>query len=119
MLTITYSGRSATDLGYLLHKNPSRIHTTELAFGNAHVFYPEATTDRCTAALVMEIDPIGLVRNRCGPSGEGRSLEQYDHVWHMETLAGICKQSDGLLLATPYKQVGETDNEGAGAFCEE
>src|SRR6266446_6574268 len=77
MLTITYAGRSATDLGYLLHKNPSRIHTTELAFGNAHVFYPEATTERCTAALVMEIDPIGLVRNRRGPGGERRSLEQY------------------------------------------
>jgi protein phosphatase len=54
MLTITYSGRSATDLGYLLHKNPLRIHTTELAFGNAHVFYPEGTTDRCTAALLMD-----------------------------------------------------------------
>ncbi len=77
LLTITYSGQRATDLGYLLHKNPSRIHTTELAFGNAHVFYPEATADRCTAALTMEIDPIGLVRNRRGPSGEGRSLEQY------------------------------------------
>ena len=77
LLTITYSGQPATDLGYLLHKNPSRIHTSELAFGNAHVFYPEATTDRCTAALVMEIDPIGLVRNRRGPGGEGRSLEQY------------------------------------------
>jgi 3' terminal RNA ribose 2'-O-methyltransferase Hen1 len=77
MLTITYAERSATDLGYLLHKNPSRIHTTELAFGNAHVFYPEATVERCTAVLVMEIDPIGLVRNRRGPSGEGRSLEQY------------------------------------------
>jgi 3' terminal RNA ribose 2'-O-methyltransferase Hen1 len=77
MLTITYSGRSATDLGYLLHKNPLRIHTTQLAFGNAHVFYPAATADRCMAALVMEIDPIGLVRNRRGPSGEGRSLEQY------------------------------------------
>src|SRR6266481_3372788 len=77
MLKITYSAQSATDLGYLLHKNPLRIHTSELAFGNAHVFYPEATTDRCTAALVMEIDPIGLVRNRRGPSGEGHALDQY------------------------------------------
>ena len=43
LLTITYSGHPGTDLGYLLHKSPSRIHTVELAFGRAHVFYPEAT----------------------------------------------------------------------------
>src|SRR5881392_2011737 len=43
----------------------------------AHVFYPEATQDRCTAALLLEIDPIGLVRNRRGPSGEAHVLEEY------------------------------------------
>ena len=48
-----------------------------LSFGTARVFYPEATEARCTVALLLEIDPIGLVRNRRGPSGEGRSLEQY------------------------------------------
>jgi 3' terminal RNA ribose 2'-O-methyltransferase Hen1 len=48
-----------------------------LAFGTARVFYPEASEARCTVALLLEIDPIGLVRNRRGPSGEGRSLEQY------------------------------------------
>jgi 3' terminal RNA ribose 2'-O-methyltransferase Hen1 len=77
LLTIAYSGQPATDLGYLLHKNPARIHSTELPFGQAHVFYPEANEERCTAALVLEIDPIGLVRNRRGPRGEGYSLEQY------------------------------------------
>jgi len=77
LLTITYSGRPATDLGYLLHKNPARIHSAELAFGQAQIFYPEASEERCTAALVLEIDPIGLVRNRRGPRGEGHSLDQY------------------------------------------
>ena len=77
LLTITYSGRPATDLGYLLHKNPTRIHSAELAFGQAHIFYPEANEERCTAALALEIDPIGLVRNRRGPRGEGCSLDQY------------------------------------------
>ena len=47
------------------------------SFGVAHVFYPEATAQRCTAALLLEVDPVGLVRNRRGPAGEGRSLEQY------------------------------------------
>jgi hypothetical protein len=46
-------------------------------FGRAHVFYPEATPERCTVALLVEIDPVGLVRNRRGPAGEGGALEQY------------------------------------------
>lgn len=77
LLTITSTTPPATDLGYLLHKSPFRIHTFDLAFGKAHVFYLEAEPDRCTAALLLEIDPIGLVRGRKGPPGEGRALEQY------------------------------------------
>lgn len=39
--------------------------------------YPEATPERCTVALLVEVDPVGLVRNRRGPAGEGGALEQY------------------------------------------
>lgn len=67
LLTITTTHRPATDLGYLLRKNPARVQSFELSYGQAHVFYPEASEDRCTAALMLEIDPIGLVR------GPGRS----------------------------------------------
>jgi len=77
LLTISYTGKPATDLGYLLHKSPFRVHSFEQVFGKAHVFYPQATPERCTAALLLDIDPIGLVRNRRGPSGEGYALEQY------------------------------------------
>src|ERR1700720_4197875 len=77
LLTISYTGKSSTDLGYLLHKNPFRVHSMEQVFGKAHVFYPEASAERCTAALILEIDPIGLVRNHHGPSGEGYALEEY------------------------------------------
>ena len=77
LLTITYTGNPATDLGYLLHKSPSRVHSFEQVFGKAHVFYPEASAERCTAALLLEIDSIGLVRNRRGPSGEAHMLEEY------------------------------------------
>ncbi len=77
LLTITTTHRPATDLGYLLRKNPSRAQTFELAFGNAQVFYPEASDERCTAALLVEVDPVALVRTRRGPAGEGRLLEQY------------------------------------------
>lgn len=78
LLTITSSASPATDLGYLLHKNPDRVHEKELPFGMARVCYPEATTDRCTAALIVDIDPVQLVRGRRGgPQGNGFSLSQY------------------------------------------
>ena len=77
LLTITNTQAPATDLGYLLHKNPSRPRSFSLSYGAAHVFYPEASPERCTAALLLDVDPIGLVRNRRGPSGEARALEQY------------------------------------------
>ena len=77
LLTITTTRQPATDLGYLLHKNPARLHSFPLSFGQAHVFYPEATNDRCTAALLLDVDPVGLVRNRKGPAGEGGTLDQY------------------------------------------
>src|SRR5580698_5499997 len=73
-LSIATTHRPATDLGYLLHKHPERVHETELGFGKAFVFYPEATDTRCEAALVLDVDPVGLVR------GKGESdglLDQY------------------------------------------
>lgn len=76
LLTISTKHRPATDLGYLLHKNPQRLHSQAFGFGQAHVFYPEAREDLCTAALLLEVDPVGLVRKR-GPEGEGFALEQY------------------------------------------
>src|ERR1044072_6616900 len=77
LLTITSTNSPATDLGYLLHKNPSRLQSFPLSFGQAHVFYPETTHERCTASLLLDIDPVALVRNRRGPSGEGGTLDQY------------------------------------------
>ncbi len=77
LLTLTTTHQPATDLGYLLYKNPAKVQTFELNFGRAHVFYPEANEQRCTTALLLDIDPIGLVRNRRGPAGEGFALEQY------------------------------------------
>lgn len=76
LLTISCTHRPATDLGYLLHKNPSRLHSFELSFGKAHVFYPEAGEDRCTAALLLDVDPVGLVRGRRGHH-DGGTLDQY------------------------------------------
>lgn len=77
LLTITCTSSPATDLGYLLHKNPSRVQSFDLSFGQAHVFYPEASDQRCTAALLLDVDAVGLVRRRRGPAGEGGTLDQY------------------------------------------
>ena len=76
LLTISTTHKPATDLGYLLHKNPQRMHSQDFGFGQAHVFYPDADADLCTAALLLEVDPVGLVR-KSGPAGEGFALEQY------------------------------------------
>ena len=72
LLTITTTHQPATDLGYLLHKNPARLHRVDVAFGDAYVVYPAATAERCTAALVVDVDTVGLVRRR-----DSQSLAQY------------------------------------------
>lgn len=77
LLTITSSASPATDLGYLLHKNPDRVHEKELPFGTGRVCYPEATAERCTAALIVDIDPVQLVRGRRGAPANAFSLAQY------------------------------------------
>ena len=77
ILNISTTHRPATDLGYLLHKNPSRVHSKPMTFGQLHVFYPKADEELCTASLLLEVDPVGLVRDRRGPGGEGGVLTQY------------------------------------------
>lgn len=64
LLTITTTHEPATDLGYLLHKHPERCQSFELSFGQAHVFYPEVSEERTSAALVLDVDPVGMVRGK-------------------------------------------------------
>ncbi len=71
LLTLTTTHSPATDLGFLLHKHPGKLQSFTLNFGQAHVFYPEASDDRCTAALLLDLDPVALVR------GRGSLLDQY------------------------------------------
>ncbi|GAQ52938.1 3' terminal RNA ribose 2'-O-methyltransferase Hen1 [Streptomyces acidiscabies] len=82
-LTITTTGtpeRPATDLGYLLHKHPDNAQTFSTSYGTAHVLYPEADADRCTAALLLEVDAVALVRRGKGKGRGGApdaALAQY------------------------------------------
>lgn len=73
LLTITTTYQPATDLGYLLHKLPDRVQTFRLNFGQVHIFYPEASVQCCTVALLLDIDPVHLVRDR----DKSVALEQY------------------------------------------
>ena len=68
-LSIATALQPATDLGFLLHKHPERVHETELGFGKTVVFYPEATEARWEAMLVLDVDPVGLVRGKGASDG--------------------------------------------------
>ncbi|ACZ89462.1 ubiquinone biosynthesis O-methyltransferase, mitochondrial [Streptosporangium roseum] len=76
MLTISTTVRPATDLGFLLHKHPDRVQEFGQSYGTARVFYPEAGEERCTAALMLDVDPVRLVRSR-GRSTPDYALGQY------------------------------------------
>jgi 3' terminal RNA ribose 2'-O-methyltransferase Hen1 len=75
LLTITTTHQPATDLGFLLHKNPARAQSLDLAFGQAHMFYPEASETRCTFALLLDLNPVELVRG--SEKGGTGLLDQY------------------------------------------
>lgn len=76
LLTVTNTQPPATDLGFLLHKHPDRAQRYHLSFGAAHVFYPEAGEARCTACLLVDVDPVELVRGKSRAAGSGL-LDQY------------------------------------------
>jgi 3' terminal RNA ribose 2'-O-methyltransferase Hen1 len=75
LLTISTTHQPATDLGFLLHKHPDRFQSYPLSCGQAHVFWPEATSARATACLLLDVDPVGLVRGK-GDWASGL-LDQY------------------------------------------
>jgi 3' terminal RNA ribose 2'-O-methyltransferase Hen1 len=75
LLTITTTHQPASDLGYLLHKHPDRCQSFDLSFGKAHVFYPEVGAGKCSACLLLDVDPVGIVRGK--NAGAGFLLAQY------------------------------------------
>lgn len=77
ILTITNTRAPADDLGYLLHKHPDRLQEFSLSFGKAHVFYGENTPQRCTASLLLDVDPVGLIRRKV----KFQRLDQYVNDW--------------------------------------
>lgn len=76
LLKITTTHQPASDLSFLLHKHPGKLQSVALSNGVAHIFYPEVSDEKCTAALLLDIDPVGLVR-RAGNSGPDFALAHY------------------------------------------
>jgi 3' terminal RNA ribose 2'-O-methyltransferase Hen1 len=100
-LTISTSGDAAhpaTDLGYLLHKHPGKAQRFSTSHGTAHVFYPEAEDRRCTAALLLETDPVALARRGRGKGRGGApdaALAQYvnDRPYAASSLLAVALSS--------------------------
>lgn len=76
LLTISTTHFPADDLSFLLHKHPAKIQSVNISSGKALIFYPEVSAEKCTAALLLDIDTVGLVRS-AGPKGNDFALEQY------------------------------------------
>lgn len=74
LLTITTTHQPAHELSYLLAKHPAKLQTFPLSYGQAHVYYPEVGDTRTTAALLLDLDAVGLVRGKQGSEG---TLAQY------------------------------------------
>ncbi len=111
LLTIATTHSPATDLGYLLHKHPDRCQSFKLAFGKAHVFYPEANDRRCVACLLLDVDPVGLVRGR-GKWKDGL-LDQYvnDRPYVASSLMSVAiSQVFGSALSGKSKERAELVN---------
>ena len=109
LLTITTAYSPATDLGYLLVKHPDKLREVDLTCGKAYVFFPEATKEKCTVALLVDIDPVGLTRR-----GENPSLADYvsDRSYAVSSflavalsrvfrsaMTGVCKDKPELATA--------------------
>lgn len=77
LLTITAEGENAAALSFLLHKHPDKLQQVELSVGAAYIFYPECEKEKVTAALLLDIDPIGMVRNAKNFAGKDFLLGQY------------------------------------------
>ena len=77
LLEISTNFEPATDLGFLLHKHPDKFQSVKLSHGQAHIFYSEATNAKATICLLLDIDPISLVKGVRNLSGKGFALGHY------------------------------------------
>ena len=89
LLTITSSTPPTDDLGYLLHKNPANLRTVDLAFGRAHVFWPGSSPERASVSLLVEVDPVRLVRRGRGTAGFALAEHVNDRPYVASSLMSV------------------------------
>ncbi len=91
LLTIEATGPQALELGFLLHKHPARLHTFRYSFGLGHIFYPVHEEQRQQVALLLEVDPLELVRGRRGRASMNWALGQYvnDRLYAVSSLMSV------------------------------
>lgn len=77
ILNITTTHKPATDLGYLLHKHPDKFQSFNISMGKVHIFYPESSNDKSTISLLLDIDPIEMVKGKSNFSKNGFMLGNY------------------------------------------
>jgi 3' terminal RNA ribose 2'-O-methyltransferase Hen1 len=119
LLTISTTHQPATDLGYLLFKHPDKCQAFNLAFGTAQVFYPEASDTKCTAALVLDINPVDLARGKAGAKRQTLAAYVSDRPYAASSflsvaisqvfrtaMTGRCEQKPDL-AATPIPLVAK------------
>ena len=103
ILNITTTHKPATDLGYLLHKHPDKFQTLELSFGKAHVFYPEKSEEKATVSVLLDIDPIDMVRGARNLGGDGFALVGVGSNFPVRRFQGIQSQD---MLGNQYQIKG-------------
>ena len=101
LLTLTTTHRPATDLGYLLFKHPDRVQTFTQSYGSATVFYPEATPERCTVALLVEVDPVRLAR------ATERSAPEFSLAGYVNDRSYAASSLLGAAVADVFSTAGE------------
>lgn len=77
LLNITTTHNPATDLGYLLHKHSDKFQSFDLSVGKVHIFYPEKSEEKTTISVLLDLDPISIVRGAKKLGSDGFPLEQY------------------------------------------
>jgi 3' terminal RNA ribose 2'-O-methyltransferase Hen1 len=118
LLKIRTTHAPATDLGFLLHKNPVQFQTFDLSFGKAHVFYPEASDAACSVCLLLDVDSVGLVRK------DGKSAQPLEHYVNDKPYAASSFLSVAIVqvfrsaLAGQCKERAELVNQAIPLECE-
>ena len=105
LVSLTSTTPDATDLGFLLHKHPDRVRSVDVGFGRAHVFYPEASPQRCTATLFVEVDPIDLARGSKGRQPQGLQPYVNDRPYVSSSMLSVAL---GRLFGTALSGTCET-----------